>query len=147
MWQGNPEVYNDTDFRAQFPAFANTTTYPEAVLQQYFNTAGLYVANTNYGWLASVNGTLTALYLLTAHLAQLSTQIAAGQTPQIVTGSGIDKINVTLEPPPAKNAWQFWLQTSPYGSQLLALLQSLSVGGFYTPGGLGRAGMSFSGGR
>ncbi|OWK47571.1 hypothetical protein FRUB_01270 [Fimbriiglobus ruber] len=44
-----------------------------------------------------------------------------------MTGATIDKISVTLEPPPAPNAWQYWLQSSPYGQQLLALLQVVSA--------------------
>ena len=138
-------TYVDADFRAQYPAFANTTAYPMATLQQYYNTAGLYVANSNYGFLAQAGATQTCLYLLTAHLAQLATQLANGQTPYIVSASGIDKINVTLEPPPAANAFQWWLQTTAYGSQLLALLEVQAVGGFYQTGGLGRAGFSGNG--
>ena len=136
--------YNDAQFRSQFPAFANTTTYPQTTLQQYFTTAGLYIANTNYGFLAQAGASLTGLYLLTAHLAQLATLIASGQTPSIVSASGIDKISVTLEPPPLQNQYQWWLSTTPYGAQLLALLQAQSVGGFYQPGGLGRAGFNYN---
>ena len=132
--------YNDSQFRAQFPVFADTTAYPQATLAQYFTTSGMYVANSNYGYLAAAGSTLTCLYLLTAHLAQLATQIADGQMPSIISASGIDKINVTLEPPPATSSWEWWLQTTGYGSQLLAMLEGMSVGGFYVPGGLGRRG-------
>lgn len=137
--------YNDAQFRSQFPAFSNSTTYPEATLQQYFDTAGLYVANSNYGYLAAAGATLTSLYLLTAHLAQLATQLANGQTPTVMSGAGIDKISVSLEPPPAKSLWQWWLSTTAYGAQLLAMLQAQAVGGFYVPGGLGRSGFGFNG--
>ena len=41
--------YNDSQFRAQFPVFADTTAYPQATLAQYFTTSGMYVANSNYG--------------------------------------------------------------------------------------------------
>ena len=132
--------YNDADFRAQYPAFSDQVAYPTSALQQYFNTAGLFVANSNYGWLAAAGATLTALYLLTAHLAQLATKLANGETPAVMSGAGIDKINVTLEPPPAKNLWQWWLSTTGYGAQLLALLLAQSVGGFFVPGSIGRQG-------
>ena len=139
--------YNDAQFRAQFPVFADATAYPQATLSQYFTTGGLYVANSNYGYLAAAGATLTCLYLLTAHLAQLATQIADGQTPVIVSASSIDKISVTLEPPPATSAWEGWLQTTAYGSQLLAMLEGLSVGGFHVAGSIGRQGFGFNGGR
>jgi hypothetical protein len=132
--------YNDTAFRMQFPEFANMTTYPEATLQQYFNTAGLYVSNSNFGPLAWAGATLQCLYLLTAHLAYLSTQIMNGQTPGVTVQASIDKISVGLQEAALKNQWQYWLQSTPYGQQLLALLQVQSIGGFSTVGGPGRAG-------
>lgn len=133
-------TYNDTQFRAAFPYFANTTTYPEALMQLYFNTAGLYVQNTNYGFLAQAGATLQCLYLMTAHLAYMGTQIMNGQTPGITIQATIDKISVGLQQAVLKNQWQYWLQSTPYGQQLLALLQVQSVGGFYNAGGIGRAG-------
>jgi hypothetical protein len=39
-----------------------------------------------------------------------------------------------MQAPPAANAWQYWLNTSPYGMQLLALLQAKGVGGLYVGG-------------
>ena len=135
--------YNDAQFRTQFPAFSNATTYPQATLQQYFNTAGLIVANNNYGPLQCAGATLTCLYLLTAHLAQIGTQIAAGQQGGIVVQAAIDKINITLQEFQYPNQWQFWLASTPYGAQLLAILQAQSIGGFSFPAGLGRAGFRY----
>lgn len=140
MGQTPAFTYNDTQFRQEYPAFADQAAYPRATLQQYFNTAGFMVANTKYGWLAAAGATLTCLYLMTAHLASLGTIIAAQSTPGIVTGATIEKVSVTLEPPPGKTQWQWWLNLSPYGSQLLVILTAQSIGGFYTPGGMGRAG-------
>ncbi len=132
--------YNDAQFRAMFPAFANSATYPESVLQLYFNTAGLIIANSNFGPLARACATLTCLYLATAHLAQIGQQIAAGQTSGVVVGASIDKISVELQQFEFPNQWQLWLSGTEYGKQLLAILQAQSVGGFSTVGGLGRAG-------
>ena len=137
--------YNDTQFRAQFPAFANTTTYPEATLQAYYTAAGSYVANTAYGFLASSGATPLALNLLTAHLVQIGYTAIAGQTTGVLVTAGIDKVNIGLQQAVLKNQWQYWLQSTPYGQQLLALLQVQSAGGLYTPGGLGRAGFGFNG--
>jgi hypothetical protein len=38
-----PPVYNDASFRAQFPAFANATAYPQAALQFAWNMGGNWV--------------------------------------------------------------------------------------------------------
>lgn len=136
--------YNDPSFRALFPAYASPSQFPASTLQQFWNSAILYVNNKNGGCFVgtmSLAQQTQAINLMTAHLAYISGLIASGQIPGIVTGAQIDKINVTLEPPPAKNLWQYWVQTSPYGQQLLALLQVAGVGGFYATTGLpGRAG-------
>lgn len=140
---GSPAYfYNDAQFRALFPAFVDTTAYPEATLQMYFDTAGLYVQNTNYGFLSRAGATLQCLYLLTAHLAYTATQIMQGITPGVTIQAAIDKISTGLQQAVLKNQWQYWLASSPYGQQLLALLQVQSTGGFYTAGGLGRAGFT-----
>lgn len=124
-------------FRALFKAFDNTIVYPDAIIQLFWDTATAYVSNRNGGCFV---GSMTlpqqtlALNQMTAHLLALNDLIAAGNTPGIVVAGTVDKVSVTLEPPPTVNQWQYWLQTTPYGQQLLALLGTLSVGGFYFPG-------------
>ena len=76
-----------------------------------------------------------ALNLMTAHLAQSFTMIGSGTNPGVVTGAAEGSVNVQMMPPPVKSAWQYWLATTPYGTQLWALLSMLTVGGF-TIGGL-----------
>lgn len=136
--------YNDDHFRVLFPPYANPSTYPQAFVQNYWDMAICYISNKNGGCFAgglSIGQQTLACNLMTAHLVYLSGLIGAGQTPGIETGATIDKISVTLEPPPLANMWQYWLASSPYGTQLLALLQALSAGGFYVTSGLpGRAG-------
>jgi hypothetical protein len=135
-----PYQYNDTNFRAQFPAFANQAIYPTATLYQYWCAAGSFIENDQYSWLRGCALPL-ALNLMTAHLAQLATNIANGNTtPGVETQASIDKISVTQMTPPLTNAWQWYLGQTQYGAQLLALLQAKAVGGFYAPGGWGRAG-------
>ncbi len=127
-------LFNVVQFRTAFPAFADPVTFPTPTLQGYWDSATCimqdYVSNCDV--LNSKTRT-RALNLLTAHLAQLSTMVAAGQTVGLVQGATIDKVSVTLTPPPVKNQWQWWLSLTPYGSQLLALLQAHTAGGIYIP--------------
>lgn len=124
-------------FRTLFPAFESETTYPDLRLQAFWDMATDYI---NPSQVLAVCGGLKlarktyALNLMTAHIAALNTIIASGQTPGQVQSSGIDKISVSLTPPPQANQWQWWLGLTPYGQQLLALLQTASVGGFYVGG-------------
>ncbi len=60
--------------------------------------------------------------------------ISQGTVPYFAKDATIDKVHVGLEVPSLKNQWQWWLMTSPYGMQLLALLQVWSVGGQYIGG-------------
>jgi hypothetical protein len=132
-------TYDDAYFRASFPALADVNSYPQAVVSNYFTLGGSYIANTNYGRLNGDNKKY-ALNLITAHLALLNTLISEGGNPAIITSSGIDKINVTLAPPPAKNMFDYWLSTTPYGLQIMALMQGIAVGGFSIGGSLARSG-------
>lgn len=121
-------------FRVTYPAFANATSFPDDTLLSYFDTSGYYIANENYGYLAG-DARYKALTLMTAHLAAISVMIASGQTPGLVQSSGVDKISVSLTPPPVDTQFQWWLCLTPYGQQLHALLSVNSAGGFFVGGG------------
>jgi len=122
-------------FRTMFPAFADPLKYPDATLQMWWTMAIQYI-NDYDSCLIEGDTLQLALNLMTAHLAQSFTLISAGQnTPGVITGATEGSVSVSMSPPPVKNMWQYWLATTPYGQQLLALLQSLVVGGF-TIGGL-----------
>jgi uncharacterized protein DUF4054 len=132
--------YNDAMFRTSFPQFAEAMTYPAPTIQAYFDAAGLYIANSNFGPLYRAGATLPALNLMTAHLLAIGNTIAAGQQSGTVVGATIDKISVQLQQFQFPNQWSLWLNGTEYGKQLLALLQVQSIGGFYSVGGPGRAG-------
>jgi len=120
-------------FRSMFSAYANVVTYPDAVVTMNMDTAKMYVSSDDYGSLAGTSRE-RAIYLMTAHLFFLSDLIASGQTPGMVSSSSIDKIAVTLTPPPVRNQFHWWLGLTPYGQQLHALLTVRSIGGFYVGG-------------
>lgn len=126
-------TFNVTAFRAMFPAFANAITYPDLRLQSYWDMGTCYISDLDYGWLQGACRT-SALNLMCAHLVALSDIIASGETPGLVNSAGTDKVSVSLTPPPVKNQWQWWLNLTPYGAQLLALLTMQSAGGFYIGG-------------
>lgn len=117
-------------FRVAFPAFASIATYPDATLQGYWDVAILYITNSDYGYL---NGAARerAINLLVAHLITLSDLINAGETPGLMQSATIDKISVTLTPPPVKSEFLWWLNLTGYGAQLAALLSLKAIGGFF----------------
>lgn len=132
-------TFDVASFRLQFPAFADPVVFPDARLQMYWDMATAYVSDVgNYGWLQGTQRQLV-LNMMTAHLTALSVIVAAGEVPGVVTSATIDKITVTLQAPPEPNQWQWWLNQTPYGQQMLALLKVLSAGGFYIGGSPQRA--------
>ncbi len=140
--------FDPVAFREQFPAFQCTPPISDATLQMYFNNATLYISNRYRScWGAfTVPQRTESLYLMTAHLTAISRMTAQGQTGGILTSATIDKVTVTIQPPPETNQWQYWLQSTPYGQQLLALLQVISVGGRYIGGSPQRSAFRGAGG-
>jgi hypothetical protein len=145
-----PIFYNDLAFRSLFPGLATSSQYASSIPQTYWNVATAYLSNCNgrcYTGGMNLQQQTLALNLMTAHLIFLNNLVNTGNSPGITTGATIDKVSVTLQPPPEVNEWQYWLNQSPYGQQLLALLQVASVGGSYiTTGVPGRAGFQFGNG-
>ena len=122
-------------FRAMFPAYANDTKYPDAMLQLMYTQAGCYIANDNNPYLALRGDCLgLALMQMTAHLLYLNDLVSKGTVPGMVIGASIDMISTTLQAPPQKSQWQWWLNLSPYGAALLALLGVKGIGGWYIGG-------------
>jgi hypothetical protein len=126
-------IFDVALFRTRFPQFADETAFPDVTLDGYWTVATYYISAENYGYLNG-DARAQALMLLVAHLTALSIIIASGNTPGMVTGATIDKVSVTLTPPPIKSQLQWWLNLTPYGMQLWALLEMLAVGGFYIGG-------------
>lgn len=128
-------IFDPAVFRVQFPAFPNPP-YDDAALQAQFDIATLYVSDSNCGTMRD-RFRARAIYLMMAHLMRLSQIIAEDDgtgVPGIVNSAQIDKVQVSMQPPPAGDNWAFWLQATPYGRDLLAFLSMQSVGGFYVGG-------------
>jgi hypothetical protein len=138
-------VFDIPAFRVSFPAFADETAFPDSMLNAYWDTATCYISTDDYGVLHG-ECRYKAITLMVAHLLAISVLVKEGQTPAMMQSAGIDKINISVTPPPLPNQWHWWMNLTPYGQQLLALLQVKSVGGFYIGGLPERAGFRKIGG-
>jgi hypothetical protein len=125
-------------FRTALPDFTSDVTYTDAAVTLNLETAQMYISSDDYGVISGTSRE-RAIYLMTAHLFALSALITAGQTPGMVQSSGIDKISVSLTPPPVKTQFQWWLSLTGYGQQLLAMFVLRSVGGLYVGGSAERS--------
>lgn len=136
-------AYNDANFRQLFKAFSDSTLWPEPTLQMYWAVASDYIS-TKDSQCNMLNGASLqlALDLMCAHLTTLfnadANNAAAGESPGqavgIETSASIGAVSVSNLPPPVKDAWDYWLNQTSYGQQLLALLKIKSVGGFSVGG-------------
>lgn len=124
-----------SDFRAAFTAFVNPNVYPDTVIEMFFGNACEYVSPENYGTLRDSSRQL-ALYQMTAHLLRLNDMVNEneGAAATMVQGAKVDQVSVTLTPPPVKSQFAWWLNLTPYGQSLWALLQQKAVGGMYIGG-------------
>ena len=131
-------LFNPPVFRALFKAFANPVEFPDAAIQVTWDLATGYITDSTITarYLGLTAGQqVSALNLMTAHLMALNLAAAAGQATGLVQGATIDKVSVQLTPPPQVDQWQWWLNQTPYGQQLLGLLQVASAGGFFYAAG------------
>lgn len=120
-------------FRAAFPAFADEVTYPDEMLESYWDAAVCYISDLNYGRLTDGRRE-RAIWLMLAHLITLSAQVQAGQVPGLMQSATVDRVSVSTVPPPVKSQWSWWLSLTGYGQQLLALLGGAAAGGFFVGG-------------
>lgn len=133
-------------FRRDFPAFADSNRFPEDTLRNYFNSATCYISPNNSPCLQG-DCRLQALNLMTAHLCQIVEDARTGKISGVATGSSVGRVSVSLAAPPfGSSQWAWWLNTTTYGQQLAALLDSIVAGGLYIGGSCERAGFRKIGG-
>lgn len=131
-------------FRERFPQFADKDKYPDGVIQTMYDMASIFIS-TEDSPCHTLNGKQLelALELMTAHLLFINyADSQNGADPNggggmggpeaggAITSATIGEISVSRLAPPAKDGWEWWLSSTPYGTQLWAVLQVLAVGGF-----------------
>lgn len=131
----------------QFSIYSNPLSYPEIKLQAYWDNATNYISNVgNFG---AIQGTQReyAIQLMLSHLIFLANLIylnntATGTVPYQLQSATIDKVTITATPPPNPNQFQWWMGLSPFGQELLAMLQIQTSGGEYFGGSYVRAALT-----
>lgn len=123
------EEFDPDKFRRMFKYFQDETQYPDDDLAGYFSM-GLCYLNLPCG---ACND--QAYYLMAAHLAYSFSNINTGNDQSgPVTSATVDRVSVSMQPPPIKSQWQHWLAGSPYGQQLWAWLSLRAAGGWQVGG-------------
>lgn len=123
---------NIADFRVNFPAYSDETKYPDSVLNAKYAIGKCYIADNDCTLPEECRE--YALQLMLAHLLYIQDDIASGNTSRVITSATEGSVSVSLAEPPSPDNWYYWLNTSPYGPQLIAMLEAASVGGFCVGG-------------
>lgn len=120
--------------RVVLPYFADTDKYPDAMLTVALGNAQNYVSPLILGPLGESDRTY-ATYLMAGHLQLLSDKLNSGDlSVGTETSASVDRVSVSLTPPPNKNQFEFWLNQTPFGVQLLFLLNTATGVGFFIGG-------------
>jgi hypothetical protein len=135
-------AFDLAQFQARFPELAALAGVTSGV---YWDMATQFMSPED-GCMLTGNVLQFGLELLTAHLAKLGQNAAAGNPAGPITSAAEGSVNVALAPPPFSTGWQFWLSSTGYGAQLWALLQVQTAGGLYVGGSLERQGFRGAGG-
>jgi len=126
-------------FRVNFPAYASEIVYPDMLLNSQYALGKCYLADNDCTLPEACRE--YALQLMLAHLLYIRDLISSGQPVRVVTSATEGSVSVSLsEPPLSDGSWGYWLNTSPYGPEILAMLDVQSVGGFYVGGSYERKG-------
>lgn len=122
------------DFRQALPEFSDTTKYSNDFVNAKIEQSFCFISENNIGVLRD-RCRKYAVELMTAHLITLADRILQNNSAGgIVASTSIDSISVSLVAPQNKSAFDYWLNQTAYGQQLLALLSSKAPAGLYFGG-------------
>ena len=120
-------VFDLSAFRTAYPAFDSV---PDATVQAAATSALCLIGQDG------CECDVQQWQLMVAHMLYIQGQVATGNGGAgAVTSATIDKVSVAFAAPPfGTSAYKFWLFKSPYGGQLLTMLDRCSKGGVYVGG-------------
>lgn len=120
-------VFDLSAFRTAYPVFDSV---PDATVEAAATSALCLIGQDG------CDCDVQMWQLMVAHMLYIQGQVATGNgNAGAVTSATIDKVSVSFAAPPfGTSAYKFWLFKSPYGGQLLAMLDRCSKGGVYVGG-------------
>lgn len=126
-------VITAAELRAAFPAFSDTTKYPDAMLNNCIVFAGSFISDKYkvFNDSLDLNARTLALELMACHIAFLLTSAqesasAGGEGAASVSGTVVSAriadVSVSTTVPDDNGKLSWYLNQTPYGQQLNALL-------------------------
>lgn len=110
----NVVVFDPTKFRGLYPQFSSFT---DAQLQNFFLQAEMIFNNTDKSFIKDLARREMLLFLIVAHLAQIQTNINAGNSMVgRISSASEGSVSVSVDYGTVSNNEKWWVQT-PYGAQ------------------------------
>lgn len=124
------------DFLARFPEFGNETEYARSVVQSAGQRAMMHITPSSFGMPLCGPYRDYALFLMTGHLLTLDKEDSDDGNDGGPTGTPfkatIGSVTVETTKPNTftNDDWNYWLNLTKYGRELLALLDTHALGIF-----------------
>lgn len=119
--------------------FASATAYPDAYMQRFLTQATMYISTKNFRIRPEVR--VLAIEYMAGHLLTLAAVDAAGNANpnadtagSVVNSASVDNVSVSLQAVIAKDAFEQWIQSTPYGKAYWALLTANNPTGIFYVG-------------
>lgn len=110
--------FDENDFKQYFPEFKDVQNITFCLTR-----AKCYLPPNNSN-LPEGEKYKLAVYLFTAHLLILQKNIADGQvTAGLPSSASINSVSISMVPPSSSGAFEYWMNQTQYGAELLALLE------------------------
>lgn len=122
--------------RERISAFSDPTKYPDNVLENIIKTATYYISTKNLGPLRDCER-VQAICLMAAHLLTLRERMAQGGNTGAggtVASASVGNVSVSMVQPPNQTQYEYWMNLTGYGAELLRLLAIFANGGIYWGG-------------
>ena len=129
---------NTTTFREQFEAYSDEDDYPDSTLTTQYSIGKIYLQDNNC--LLSSDAMSYILDLMLAHLLYIKDLSDQGNRAGVVTSVSEGDVSASLAEPPISDNWSYWLNSSPYGIQILTMLEIALASGLYIGGSTERRG-------
>lgn len=132
-----PSAFPLESFLARFPEFDNSEKYPIANLQNYGDRAMMHITHSVPGMPMVGHYREYALFLMTAHLITLDAQDDTDDPGSSLAGTPfkatVGSVSIEATKPNSFNSddWNYWLNQTKYGRELLAYLDTQCAPGIF----------------
>ncbi|WP_165911791.1 DUF4054 domain-containing protein [Vibrio crassostreae] len=124
--------------------FSSTAEFPDILLLATYETGKCYMEDNDC--VMGEQCREKAFELMLAHLLYIQELVSKGDNAVTVTSASQGRVSVSLAQPPTGDSWDYWINLSPFGQALKAMLSAQTVGGFYIGGSNERRGFRKIGG-